>query len=254
VPILDVGDTADGTEVRDLYGIARDSEGLHVTDGYTVFTLQTDGSWRPVALGEINDLGRWQPGPVGAFGGSVYILETEFRNIYRFDTGVTGTAEPHDWVLASVRPDLVRAVDMAIDRNIYVLIDNENSPDEVFLYERGDLKDRFTVPYGMDTTPSSLLIGPATALIYVAMTGEGGDGAVIVFDPVSGEAWQLKIPADFSVSDADVAGPFEGLQDIAIDEDSGTLYLVNDDAVWTAQYQLPVEPEATPAAVATPAS
>jgi hypothetical protein len=252
VPILEPGDDAGGTEVGEVYGVTRDTEGLHVTDGSTVFTLQTDGSWKPVALGDINDLGRWAPGPVGAFGGSIYILQTEFRNIYRFDTLSGGTAEPSDWVLASVRPDLVRAVDMAIDRNIYVLIDNEESPDEVFLYERGDLKERYTVPYGEDTTPSAVLIGPATQLIYVAVVEEGGDGKVVVFDPVSGEAWQLRLPADFSVSDADVAGPFEGLQDVAIDEDSGTLYLVNDDAVWTAQYQLPVEPEATPEALATP--
>jgi hypothetical protein len=251
-PILETGDTAGGTEVGEVYGIARDSEGLYVTDGLTVFTLQTDASWKPVALGDINNLGRWAPGPVGAFGGSIYILQTDFRNIYRFDTTSGGTAEPSDWVLASVRPDLIRAVDMAIDRNIYVLIDNEESPDEVFAYERGDLKERYTVPYALDTTPVAVLVGSATQLIYVAVVEEGGDGAVIVFDPASGEAWQLRLPANFSVSDANVAGPFEGLQDIAIDEDSGTLYLVNDDAVWTAQYQLPVDPEATPEALATP--
>jgi hypothetical protein len=256
VPILETGDTTEGTEVRELYGIAQDAEGLHVTDGYTVFTLRSDGTWAPVELGDISDLGRWDPGPVGAFGGSIYILETEFRNIYRFETQAKGIAEPHDWVLASVRPDLVRAVDMAIDRNILVLIDNEDSPDEVFLYERGDLKDRFVIPYANDTVPSSILIGPATQLIYVALHDGDGEGAVIVFDPVTGEGWQLRLPADFSASDADVAGPFDGLQDVAIDEDSGTLYLVNDDAVWTAQYQLPVEASAgaTPSALATPAS
>ncbi len=253
-PILETGDSAGGTEVGELFGIARDAEGLYVTDGLTVFTLQTDASWKPVALGDINNLGRWAPGPVGAFGGSLYILETDFRNIYRFDTTSGGTAEPSDWVLASVRPDLVRAVDMAIDRNIFVLIDNQESPDEVFLYERGDLKERYTVPYAVDTTPVAVLIGPGTQLIYVAVVEEGGEGAVVVFDPESGEAWQLKLPADFSASDADVAGPFEGLQDVAIDEDSGTVYLVNDDAVWTAQYQLPVDPEATPEALATPAA
>ena len=252
MPILETGDTAGSAEVGELYGIARDAEGLHVTDGSTVFTLQTDATWKPVKLGDINDLGRWKPGPVGAFGGSVYILETEFRNIYRFDTTEGDTAEPTDWVLASVRPDLVRAVDMAIDRNIYVLIDNKESPDEVFLYERGDLADRYVVPYADDTTPEVLLIGGATQLIYVAVTDEDGGGKVVVFDPESGEAWQLMVPADFSGSDAGVAEPFDGLQDIAIDEDSGTLYLVNDDAVWTAQYQLPVEPNATPEALATP--
>jgi hypothetical protein len=256
VPILESGDTADGVEVQELYGIAQDAEGLHVTDGYTAFTLQPDGAWKPVKLGDINDLGRWDPGPVGAFGGSIYILETEFRNIYQFDTTTGSEAEPRDWVLASVRPDLVRAVDMAISRDIYVLIDNDESPDEVFVYSLGDLKDRYSIPYATGTTPTAVLVGPATQLLYVAMLEDGGGGVIVVFDPESGDAWQLRLPADFSVSDADVAAPFEGLQDVAIDEDSGTLYLVNDDAVWTAQYQLPVEPDAgaTPSANATPES
>jgi hypothetical protein len=250
-PVLEEGEEADGATVQELYGIALDSTGLHVTDGFTVFTLQSDGSWRPVELGDINELGRWQPGPTSAFGGSIYILETEYRNIYQFDTTAQGVAEPSDWVLASVRPDLVRAVDMAIDRSIYVLIDNNVQPDEVFIYSLGDLKQRVTIPWAIDTSPSSIVIGAATGFIYVALQDK-----VVVFDPTTGEGWQLMLPADFSVTDAEVADPFEGLQDIAIDEDSGTLYLVNEDAVWTAQYQLPVDPAdtATPGAEATPAT
>ncbi len=246
IPILEPGEDAGGVEVRDLYGVALDTTGLHVTDGYTAFTLESDSSWSPVKLGEINELGRWEPGPVGAFGGNIYILQAEYRNIYQFDTEAEGVAEPRDWVLASVRPDLIRAVDMAISRNIYVLIDNNVSIDEVFVYARGDLDSRHEIPYAADTTPTAVLIGPATQLVYVAVQDESGNGAVIVFDPISGEGWQLRLPADISVGDADVAPPFEGLQDIAIDEDTGTLYLVNEDAVWTAQYQLPVDTEGTP--------
>ncbi len=245
IPILEQGETTGDVEVGKLYGVALDATGLHVTDGVHAFTLQPDGDWKPVALKDINDLGRWDPGPVGAFGGSIYILETEFRNIYRFETEAGSSAEPHDWVLPSVRPDLVNAVDMAIDRNIYVLLDNEDSPDEVLTYSQGDLKERVEVPYAGDSKPTSLLIGPATRYLYVAVKN-GDDGAIVVFDGSSGDAWQLKIPADFSASEADVAAPFEGLQDIAVDEDSGTLYLVNEDAVWTAQYQLPVDATGTP--------
>jgi hypothetical protein len=245
IPILEQGEKIGDVEVGDLYGVALDAIGLHVTDGTHAFTLEPDGNWKPVALKDINGLGRWEPGPVGAFGGSIYILETEFRNIYRFDTESGSSAEPNDWVLPSVRPDLVNGVDMAIDRNIYVLLDNEESPDEVLTYSQGDLKERVQVPYVGESKPASLLIGPATRYLYVAVT-DGNDGAIVVFDGSSGDAWQLKIPADFSASDADVAAPFEGLQDIAVDEDAGTLYLVNEDAVWTAQYQLPVDATGTP--------
>jgi len=247
IPILEEGEDTGGVQVGELYGVALDPTGLHVTDGLHVFTLRPDGSWAPVELGDINNLGRWEPGPVGAFSGNIYILQTEYRNIYRFDTESEGVAEPSDWVLPSVRPDLVNAVDMAIDQNIHVLVDNQSGTDEVLVYRQGDLESRLPIPYAEDAEPTSILIGPATQYLYVAVQSPDG-GAVIVFDSQSGDAWQLRVPADFSVEDAKVAAPFEGLQDIAIDEDTGTLYIVNRDAVWTAQYQLPVDMTATPEA------
>jgi hypothetical protein len=248
VAILEEGEITSDVQVGPLFGIAVDVLGLHVTDGTHVFTLRTDGSWVPVELEEINNLGPWSPGPVGAFGGSIYLLAPEYRNIYRFDTeSDDGLAEPIDWVLSSVRPDLVRAVDMTIDRNIFVLLDNRISPDEVLTYIQGDLATRTRVPYLNPETsrPIAVLLGPATQFLYVAAEDDAG-GAVVVFDLEAEAAWQLRLPADFSVDDAGVASPFEGLQDVALDEYSGTLYLVNDDAVWTAQYQLPVDPQGTP--------
>lgn len=270
VPILESGERAGEVQVGSLFGVAVDTGGLHVSDGEYIFTLQTDGSWVPVELGEINDL-PWQPGPFGAFGGSVYLLQQEFRQIYRFatedgsaeDTGggpeIAGSpeaessaetggyvAEPVDWVLSSVAPELIRAVDMAIGRSIYVLLDNESAGDEVLTYTRGDLEARKTVPYLAPETalPVAVLLGPATQLLYVAAVEEAG-GVVVVFDAASEDAWQLRLPAGFSVEDTKVVLPFEGLQDVAIDEYSGTIYLVNEDAVWAATYQLPVDPAGT---------
>lgn len=253
IPILEQGEVADGVEVGELFGVALDTTGLHVTDGLHAFTLLPDGEWSPVRLGEIGNLGRWEPGPVGAFGGSVYILEPEYRNIYRFDTEVEGVSEPSDWVLPSVRPDLFHAVDMAIGENIHVLIDYGRSPDEVLIYRQGDLVDRIVIPFTDGSEPAAILIGSETGLLYVAVQSED-DGAVVVVDVESDDAWQLRVPAEFSAEDAEVAAPFEGLQDIAIDEETGTLYIVNQDAVWTAQFQLPVDPAATPEASPAAAS
>lgn len=244
VRVLGEGETVDNAEVGDLFGIAQDAVGFYVTDGAHVFTLQPDGSWRAVQLGDINDLGAWSPGPTGAFAGSLYILEQEFRNIYRFDTEAEDdVAEPYDWVLASVRPDLANAVDMAVDSSIYVLLDDG----EVLTYRLGDLESRQNVPFTEEGEPQSILIGTGTRLLYIAMS-DGEDGWIVVFDPESGEAWQLRLPASFSTEDAEVSAPFAGLQDIAIDEASGTVYIVNEDAVWTAQYSLPAEaqPDGTP--------
>ena len=240
VRVLSHGETVDGAEVGDLYGIAMDAAGFYVTDGAYAYTLQPDNSWKAVKLGDINDLGAWDPGPVGAFGGNLYILEQEFRNIYRFDTELEeGVSEPYDWVLSPVRPDLVNAVDMAIDSSIHVLLDSG----DVLTYLHGDLETRHEVPYTETGDPQSILIGTGTRLLYIAMR-DGNEGWIVVFDPESGEAWQLGLPAGFSTENADVSVPFAGLQDVAIDESSGTVYIVNEDAVWTARYSLPVDAEA----------
>lgn len=240
VRVLDEDESVGGTEVGNLFGMALDATGFYVTDGAHVFSLQPDRSWDAIALADINELGAWGPGPVGAFGGNIYILEQEFRNIYRFDTATEdGVAEPYDWVLASVRPDLVNAVDMTIDSSIYVLLEDA----EVLTYLQGDLESRQDVPYAETGEPQSIQIGSGTRLLYIAMR-DGLEGWIVVFDPVSGNAWQLRLPADFSSEEASVSAPFAGLQDVAIDETTGTLYLVNEDGVWTAQYSLPVDAQA----------
>jgi hypothetical protein len=73
-------------------------------------------------------------------------------------------------------------------------------------------------------------------------------------DREGGHVSQLALPAGFSTGDADVLPPFDELQDIGVDEETGTLYLINGDAVWTARYSLPPlpSPEGTPEATAAP--
>ncbi len=237
VRVLNEDEVVDDAEVGDLFGMALDSAGFYVTDGDHVFTLRPDGSWNAVRLAEINELGAWEPAPVGAFGGSLYILEQEYRNIYRFDTEAEdGVAEPYDWVLAPVRPDLANAVDMTIDGNIYVVLDNG----EILTYLQGDLEERQDVPYTETGEPQSIVIGAGSGLLYIAMQDDQ-EGWIVVFDPESGDAWQLRLPAGISTGDANVSEPFAGLQDVAINESTGMVYLVNDDAVWTARYSLPAE-------------
>ncbi|MBA2289701.1 MAG: hypothetical protein H0V98_04900 [Chloroflexia bacterium] len=240
VRVLSEDEAVGDVEVGNLFGMALDTSGFYVTDGMHVFTLQPEASWNAIGLADINDLGAWEPGPVGAFGGSLYILEQDFRNIYRFDTETgDGVAEPNDWVLAPVRPDLVNAVDMAIDGSIHVLLESG----EILTYLQGDLETRQDTPFIESGEPQSILVGSGTQLLYVAMQ-DGEDGWIVVLDPGSGNAWQLRLPADFSTEETGVSAPFAGLQDVAIDESSGTLFLVNEDAVWTAQYSLPAEAQA----------
>lgn len=256
VRVLDEGSTVNDptlgkVQVGKLYGVTYDSGGLYTTDGNHVFVYGTDNVWRVVKLGEINEQGPWPAGPIGAFDGNLYILEAQYRNIYRFTTHPEGkTSDAIDWVNTGSRPDLKQAVDMAIDGNIYVLL----ADGRVLTLYLGEIASDIAPSYlltGQGDEVKSIVNGAATGYLYVSVVN-GKNGRVVAFDRMGKEQYQLELPAGFSTQGVDVLAPFEQLQAITVNEDSGTLYLINGDAIWSARYRLPSlpPPEATP--VATP--
>ncbi|MGB3306645.1 MAG: hypothetical protein WBA63_10710 [Thermomicrobiales bacterium] len=251
--VLEEGSTvknADGHDVTvgDLYGVAYDTEGLYATDGSNVFIYGAENKWQAVALGEINEQGPWPAGPIGSFSQSLYILEAEYRNIYRFDTSDDAkSADAVDWVLPGSRADLNDAVDMAIDGNIYVLL----SDGRVLTLYRGDILSEVAPTYLKDADVRSIFNGASTGYLYVSVV-DGSDGRIVAFDHQGQREYQLELPAGFSTQGVDVLAPFEKLQAITIDEDSGTIYLINGDAIWTARYPLPALPKPATTPGATP--
>ena len=256
VRVLDEGSTINDSTlgkvtVGKLYGVTYDSGGLYATDGSHVFVYSTDNVWHVVKLGEINQQGPWPAGSIGAFDGNLYILEAQYRNIYRFNTHPEGkTADAIDWVNTGSRPDLKQAVDMAIDGHIYVLL----ADGRVLTLYLGDIASDISPSYllpGDGDEVKSIVNGAATGYLYASVVN-GKNGRVVAFDRKGKKQYQLELPAGFSTQGVDVLAPFEQLQAITVDEDSGTLYLINGDAIWSARYRLPSlpPPEATP--VATP--
>ena len=253
--VLTTGTDVEGVKVGDLFGVAYDGEYLYATDGsYVYFAGNADGSvWQAMKLEEINEQGPWPDGPIAAFAQNMYILVADYRNIYSFATDPEEkSTTPVDWVLTSVRASLNRAVDLTIDGNIYVLLDDGR----VLTFRRGDQIGEFALP-SVDAeteTPLAIIGGPLTGYLYVAVADDSGQGRVIAIDREGGHMRQLALPPGFSTGSARVGSPFDSLQDIAVDEASGTLYLINKDGVWTARFTLPPlpAPEGTPAA--TPGS
>ncbi|MGN6033214.1 MAG: hypothetical protein ACTHQE_16295 [Thermomicrobiales bacterium] len=252
--VLAQGSTVPGTSttVGHLFNVAYDTDGLYTTDGVNLFVYGTDNAWHVVAMSEINDQGPWQPAPIGAFSSNVYILESDYRNIYRFNGDPsTPVAAPSGWVQAGDRELLGDAVDMAIDGNIYVVLDSG----EVLTFFRGSVSGRVTPSYIGDGKVVAITNGAATGYLYVAVV-DGNQGKIIAFDKTGEYVYQLELPSDFTTGGLSVKQPFEGLQDFVVDENSGTIYLVNGDAVWSANYELPPLPNAggTPVAESTPAA
>jgi hypothetical protein len=253
--MLQQGQEVEGLTVDHLSGVAWDDEFLVTTDGqHMFFSTSTDGAlWDGMVMEEINEQGPWPAGPIAAFGGSLYLLVDDYRNIYQFASNPDeDTVSARDWVLTGDRVNFNLAVDLTIDGNIYVLL----SDGRVLTMVRGAQESEMDVP-GIDIEteePLAIVGGPMTGYIYIAVVDDEGHGRVIAMDREGGHVSQLALPAGFSTGDADVLSPFDDLQDIGVDEETGTLYLINGDAVWTARYSLPPlpSPEGTPEATAVP--
>ena len=245
-PILEQGDKVGSATVGSLWGLAFDAKGLYVTDGAFVYMLGTNSrEWRAVQLGRINDQ-VWKPGAIAAFDGAIYLLQSEYLQIYRFGVeDATDIAEPQDWVV-SEREQLETARDIAIDRVIYVLLQDG----QVLALLRGEQESVMDPPYVTPGNAESLVNGAATGYTYIALT-EGAESRIVAFDQLGTAAYQLKLPIGFTTADVNVRAPFDGLQDVVVDESSGTIFIVNGDGVWTARYSLPPLPDrgaATPEA------
>lgn len=253
VVVLQSGTEVEGLTVGNLFGVAYDGDLLVTTDGQHVFFAgSADGAaWQSMSMDEINEQGPWPAGPVAAFSQNLYLLVADYRNIYQFalDPAETNTA-PIDWVLTGDRVNFNMAVDLTIDGNIYVLLENG----QVLTMLRGAQKAVFDIPtFNPETeTPLAIVGGPMTGYLYVAVVDDEGHGRVIAMDREGGHMSQLALPEGLSTGDTNVLPPFDALQDIGVDEDSGTLYLINGDAVWTARFTLPALPQPAATPEATP--
>ncbi len=237
VTILEEGATIGSTTVGSLWGVAFDVYGLYATDGNSVFLLPVESQqWQAVELGRINNQ-EWSPGPVAAFDGALYLLQSEYRQIYRFPVvGTEDVAVPRDWLLTGARDRINDATDIAIDGKIYVLLDDGT----VQVMLRGDLSDVLEPAY-IEPDVAIALAGPGGSgyLYEVVSVEDTDDGRIVAFDTNGQNAVQLRLPIGFTTGDVDVRMPFDGVQDVIVDESTGTIYIINADAVWTTRYSLP---------------
>ncbi|MEJ7839710.1 MAG: hypothetical protein WKF81_12910, partial [Thermomicrobiales bacterium] len=223
----------------------------YVTDGRHLFSRDLNGIWMATELQELNTFGAWGFGPIDAFGGSVYLLQNEYLDIYKFASNPeNGVAPGESWVNEGARDQLDSAIDIAIDGNIYVLMEDG----AIRTYRMSELVGEQYPSYGEDDQPVALLNGAATGYVYVAIsTDDGSAGYVLAYDPVGMTTNRLELPVDLDLGPEKVTGPFEGFKDIAVDESTGTMYVVNGDSIWSMRYTLPVlphmvVPESTPEA------
>jgi myo-inositol-hexaphosphate 3-phosphohydrolase len=122
------------------------------------------------------------------------------------------------------------------------------STGDVQVMYRGELEQVVEPEYVRPGNAGAFVNGAATGYLYVAVQ-DGENSRVVAFDRRGGAAYQLLLPIGFTTGDVNVMEPFDGLQDVVVDEATGTLYIINDDAIWTGRYSLPpleAAPSGTP--------
>jgi hypothetical protein len=208
-----------------------DSQGLVVTDGFALYSLQPDETWKAVALG-LRDSGQaWNVTSVAAFDGAWYLLNGDGGSILKFDAKSLDKV-PTDWTQGANRAELTGAVDFAIDGSIYVLTQSGN----LAIFYKGALTppaDGETLPKFSD--PQAIYAGLDTTYIWVLDIIDGTPSLVRV-ERETMETVTYTLPYGW-----DTSGGLQALgqiRDMVVLENRGEVLFATDAGIWTASVPL----------------
>jgi len=227
VQLLAPGTEIGNTTVGDLRDGAWDGTGATVTDGAHLYAMGPVGRWTRRPMGWPRGGSSWGAGPCGAFEGSFYLLDRRAGQILKF-AGSEGT-KPEEWVEPGFHDDLTTARDVAVDGRIHVLL----ADGRVLSFYRGELEA--TLAAGVTPAlhqPVALYGGPDTQALYIVDGGGEAGGRIVQVGRDGDDIRQLMLPT--LATAAPGANPLAGVQDLVVDEVSGTLYFVTGDALWRA--------------------
>lgn len=208
--ILGKGDTVGGVSVGQLVGIAWRVDALFAFTETQGFVRGATG-WTATPLAAT---GR-KAAAVESFDGNLYFLEPERGQIIKFASGSYGQT-PQPWTGTKATTDLGLALDFAIDKDIYILL----SDGRILDYYQGELKTSFA--------PST--VPPIAGAGAIAVAPEGR--WLYLLDAKEGRIVRLgrdgTLGGSYKPADGKALG---GARDLAVDEATGTLYLLTDEGV-----------------------
>jgi len=228
--LLQKGELRGGVRLGDLVDIAWMEAGGQRTLS-TFVALERGGSLLaydpqqgidvlPVANSDI-----WlKPQAIGGYQGNLYILDPLLNRILKFvPTDNAYTTPPTDYLSAQLDVNLIGAVDMAIDGNVYVLF----ADGQIKKFFKGEAQP-FTMaglPTPMRSPTTIFVSGPkrpdANGFVYVTDTG---NERILQFDKAGNFIRQFR------------ANPGEpqlrNLRGIYVDEDKGRMFIVSGKTLW----------------------
>lgn len=159
---------------------------------------------------------------IESFGGNIYLLDAKNNQIYRYAPNAAGySAKATNYFPANAQPLLNKAVDMAIDGDVWVL--NDNGSVERF-------RAGASIPFELGALPTPLqdpvaiFTRPEVDSLYIA---DAGNRRIVEFDKNGKFVRQFK-------PDAENDAVFKTLRDFAVNETKRKFYFVNADAAYLA--------------------
>lgn len=176
--------------------------------------------WRAT---RIEDANRWgELRGIESFNGNIYLLDAKNNQIYRYSPNATGYATTAvNYFPANAQPVLNKAVDIAIDGDVWILNDNGT----VKRFRAG-----VAVPFELGAlatplkNPVAIFTRQAVDALYIA---DAGNQRIVEFDKNGTFVRQFKPYSE----KGDV---FQNLQDFTVNETKRKLYFINRDAAYMA--------------------
>lgn len=229
IQMLMPGDVVDGVEVGALRGVAWREDRLLAVDAARTYAFDlTRGVWVAESLSTLDTQGYTDIVAVDTFDRNLYIVTPKSGQILKFQAGAyDGPAE--DWTAGVAATELQRAVDMAIDGHVLILLDDGRVLD----FFRSRLEATITPQVTPPLDTAAAIAAPiGSQFIYVL---HAADGRIIRMTR-NGEVVQ-----QFVAPLSGAAPILSGATDLTIDETAGIAHILARDTIFTVR--LPSPPE-----------
>jgi hypothetical protein len=237
VLLLKPGDMVDNVPVETLRAAAWRENRLMVIDARRAYVFDpATGGWTVERLGTFDDDGFTDVAAGAAFDFNLYLLARGSGQILKFQAGLYEN-NPEDWTGGLAHDELMKAADMAVDGDVWVLL------------EDGKILNFFRSRLEATITPQVVPPLEKMAAIYTAPES----AFLYVLSATDGRILRLSREGDLvqQLTTGDKSSMIAGAEDLVIDEKSGIGYVLANDTIYTLR--IPAGPPgAEPNGTATP--
>ncbi len=227
LPVLLPGDVIESTSFGTVQNAAADANGMLVSDGTSLFTLDRSGNWSAMPLERTL---RNSVSQTGLYKGSYYVLDAPVAQVTRL-SGTIPSAEPVALLSEEAMAFVSDPVDLAVDGYVY-LLEREGS---VKVFFKGEYKGSLQVlPDEVDQNVVGLFRGDRDSDLYVVAV-KNGAGTLAIYDRTEHETSLYALPTEMHLAfNPEAEAAFANAIDFVVDESTQTLYFVTTEGLWQA--------------------